>query len=727
MYCAFDSFFIRVPSLYFDFLKEMSFEKQIVDSKIQEAIYLASPELFNELQKYLAGIITNVKEKQRIELALYRYISRMSTRCTPFGLFAGCYMGYIVDGQSDVLFKKPLRHTRLDMHFLYILAQELLKISDIKLNVKYYPNTSLYQVGKKYRYSEYYYVKSQRRYQISTINRSVYIDAILKMAQEGVTIRDLIDYLIKQEFEKEIAVNFVDELVDNQILVSELSPCASGNDYLAQIIYVLNSLNISDTFTSLLKEIQHLLSTIDLDRGNNVILYKNIMLKIKGMKIPYEEESLFQVDLGMSCPHIKLGKNIINELQSTMMFLNKIIPDQRNNILYEFQAAFYRRYEDREVPLLEALDTEIGIGYPLNESSQAISPLLDDFCIPMRDNQKNIFHSHPFLSILLEKTIETMKKNKIEIVFSDEDVKHFKSNWNDLPPTIYSIFKVLKSNYCDAPLIHLIGFYGTCGANLFTRFAYMDEEINRCVKKIVVKEQELMSNVILAEIVHLPNTRLGNILSRTHMRDYEILYLSHANRMESKIINASDLLLSIREGRIFLRSKNLDKEIIPRLTNAHNYSYNAVPIYRFLCDLQKQYGRISLAFNWGYLENELNFLPRVRYKNTILSFACWKIRTSAMKYLFILEDDAQLISEVRKWRKQYMFPSKMVLVDGDNELLVDWEIPLSVRALFSLVKRREMICLREFMFTPKNCLVKDKRGKSYTNECIVAFYKNEMK
>lgn len=320
-----------------------------------------------------------------------------------------------------------------------------------------------------------------------------------------------------------------------------------------------------------------------------------------------------------------------------------------------------------------------------------------------------------------------MKKNKIEIVFSDEDVKHFKSNWNDLPPTIYSIFKVLKSNYCDAPLIHLIGFYGTCGANLFTRFAYMDEEINRCVKKIVVKEQELMSNVILAEIVHLPNTRLGNILSRTHMRDYEILYLSHANRMESKIINASDLLLSIREGRIFLRSKNLDKEIIPRLTNAHNYSYNAVPVYRFLCDLQKQYGRISLAFNWGYLENELNFLPRVRYKNTILSFACWKIRTSAMKYLFILEDDAQLISEVRKWRKQYMFPSKMVLVDGDNELLVDWEIPLSVRALFSLVKRIEMRCLREFMFTPKNCLVKDKRGKSYTNECIVAFYKNEMK
>lgn len=723
MYHAFNSFFVRVPSLHFYSLKEESFRMKIYDSKFQEAIYLASPDLFNELQKYLTGMTTNANEKQRIELALYRYISRMSTRCTPFGLFAGCSMGDIIDGPSDVILKDTLRNTRLDMHFLCVLSQELSKLSGrIKENIKYYPNTSLYKIGKKYRYVEYYYLKSHKKYQISNINHSVYIDAVLEIAKKGVKIETLLNYFIEHKIEKNVALGFVNELIYAQVLVDELNPSAIGGDYLKRIVHVLNDLSVSDMLMYPLKEIQLLLHEIDNNQQENMVLYKKIIRNIESLKIPFEEKSLFQVDMTRSVFKATLGNRIVDELQSAMIFLNKITPVRKKDALYEFQKAFFNRYEDKEVSLMEALDTELGIGYPINKISRDVSPLLDDFYIP-NEGYKKQFQSNPFISILLKKTISAEKKNEIEIVFNDDDVEKFKLNWDDLPLTIYSMFKILKTDLYDAPMIHLTGFYGTCGANLFARFAYMDENINRFVSEITTKEQELMPNVIFAEIVHLSEPRTGNVLSRTHIRDYEILYLSNSDLPQSRIIYTSDLFLSIRQGRLYLRSKELNKEIIPRLTNAHNYCLTAIPVYYFLCDLQNQYGRTSLALNWEYLDNDLSFLPRVRYKNTILSLATWKIVTLEMKYLFVIENDNQLLFEVNKWREKYILPSKVILVDGDNELFVDLEIALSVKALFSIIKKREIICLKEFLFDPKSPLVRDRNGNCFTNECIVSFYK----
>ena len=196
---------------------------------------------------------------------------------------------------------------------------------------------------------------------------------------------------------------------------------------------------------------------------------------------------------------------------------------------------------------------------------------------------------------------------------------------------------------------------------------------------------------------------------------------------ESRLIYMSDLFLSIRQGRIFLRSKRLNKEIVPRLTNAHNYRNNSMPVYRFLCDMQQQQGRTGLYFNWGYLNNDLSFLPRVRYKNTILSLATWKIKIAEMKHLFAIKEDDQLLAETKKWQEQYPLPAKMLLSDGDNELLVDWEDVRNIRALFSIIKKREMITLTEFLYDSEKSVVRDEAGNPYPNECIVSFYKDKKK
>ena len=727
MYNTFNSFFVRVPHSPFNSFKEEPFETKILNLQVQEAIYIASPVLYAELQKYIAGTITNPEEKCRIESSLYRYISRMSSRCTPFGLFAGCSMGNISGDKTLILLRDFNRHTRLDMYFLCTLSQELSKRSGMKENIKYYPNTTLYPVGKTYRYVEYQYINSKRIHRISSVERSGYLDAIIKRARKGIKVNALIACLRDKAIETEEALGFIEALIDSQILVGELSPPVTGDDYFSRIIHILEELNTNEKLILSLKEIQDLLYQLDSKQKENIQLYQNIIHKIKETKLPYEEKFLFQVDMTKNVVEANLGKDIADELQSAMTFLNKITPRSRNETLHQFQQAFYSRYEDREMPLMEVLDPETGIGYPVNKDAGDISPLLDNFHLPGQANPPSGTQSNAFQSVLFKKaTGGALKQNTHEVVFCDDDVKNFNAHWDDLPPTMYSIFEFLGSGSGN-PLIQLTGFYGACGANILARFAHTDESIAQWVKEITAKEQEWMPDVVVAEIAHLPDARVGNVVSRPHIRDYEILYLAHSDLPENRLIYMSDLYLSIRQGKICLRSKKLNKEIVPRLTNAHNYRNSSMPAYRFLCDMQLQQGRGGLFFNWGYLNNELSFLPRVRYRNTILSLASWKIKVEEIKHLFAIKEDEQLLAETSQWREKYPLPQKMLFPEGDNELLVDWENARSIRALFSIIKKREMITLKEFLYDPENSVVRDEKGNPYPNECIVAFYKNQKK
>ena len=473
MYHLFGTFFVRTSYFPFNSLDEEPFETKIQNQEVQEAIYIASPVLYTELQKYAAGTITNAEEKQRIESSVYRYISRMASRCTPFGLFAGCSIGEITGDKTNIVLSNYNRTTRLDMYFLCALSQELSKLPEIKGKVKYYPNTTLYPMGNKYRYVEYQYKNSGRIHQISSVERSVYLDTILKTARKGVKINELLNYLVENEIEQEEALAFIGDLIDSQIIVSELSPSVTGDDYFDQLIHILEDLKINEVLLSSLKEIQNLLHQLDSDPKDHVELYQRIIQKIKAIKIPYEEKFLFQVDMTRNVVEATLGQDIVDELQSTMAFLNKITNTSRNENLTQFQQAFYNRYEDREVPLMEALDPETGIGYPVNQGSGNLSPLLENFNIPAgQANQGTGSQSNDFISGLFKKATEVSNN---EIILDDNDVKNFKTNWDDLPPTIQTKFEILKS-VSDTPVIYLTGFSGSCGANMFARFAHTDRK-----------------------------------------------------------------------------------------------------------------------------------------------------------------------------------------------------------------------------------------------------------
>ncbi len=733
-YQFFSSFISRTPFFPFNHLRNFSRDRddlfRLFGKEFQEAIYIASPVLYKELMKFLNNKLTGQSEIDRLISSLERYLSRMSTRSTPFGLFAGCAVGNIVpNGQQTktILSGDVSKTVRLDMFYLSELSQYLSQIQEIKESIRYYPNSSFYLLGKKCRYVESEYVGSKRLSRISSVTWSLYLDKILKFAYNGGTIKELCKVIQYKDITQEEAIEFIFELIESQILMGELLPSVTGIDYLEKIINILDSAHFNDSNVKHIKNVHSLLKRLSTEKEDAFGIYNDLLDKIKTIGVKYNEDKLLQVDTAKKIKESSLGTEVLDEIKSAAAFLNRITPAMTNPVLDNFKKAFLNRYEEREVPLMEVLDPEMGIGYPAGiTSGDDHLPLLNNFPLPQNQRSTSVSNNSLYRSILLKKTISVLSKGEKEILFSDSDIKDFpKSNWEDLPAVTSCMIELIRANPGD--ILLKLNSFGGGGANLLARFSHTDDKISHFVQEITQKEQELMPDVILAEIAHLPESRIGNIISRPHVREYEIPYMVNSELPIEKQIHLSDLMVSVKQDNLVLRSKKLKKEIIPRLTNAHNYNRNPTPIYHFLCEIQYQKKRNSLFFDWGSIANDLSFLPRVRYKNVILSPATWLIKVEDMKHLFDIKDDDQQKEAIRLFCTENEFPMYVLLQDGDNELFVDWTNNLSICSLFSIIKKRVIVKFTEFLFEPENAIFRDEKGNGYLNECIVVLFKSNIK
>lgn len=95
------------------------------DEYFMEAMYISSPEFYAQLMRLRAGEIKASADIFKLELSLFKYYNRMSSRCTPFGLLAGCSLGSFGEGNKILLTGTMKPQLRLDMDFLGELSGRL--------------------------------------------------------------------------------------------------------------------------------------------------------------------------------------------------------------------------------------------------------------------------------------------------------------------------------------------------------------------------------------------------------------------------------------------------------------------------------------------------------------------------------------------------------------------------------------------------------------------------
>jgi thiopeptide-type bacteriocin biosynthesis protein len=739
MITAKDFYLVRTPLLPLQFLDQFNdIPLAELNSRVKEifthpylleAIYIASPELYQELQKWQQGLITGEKEVNKLVAALFRYILRMCTRCTPYGLFAGCATGAVTGATGVELapIEQHKKHCRLDMNYVAELADMIARQPEIQQQLTFVPNNSLYRAGNAYRYASFTVKNKFRHYDLTSVTCTDYLDAVLATAQNGATIAQLTNCIVSDDITEAEAREFIHELIDSQLLVSELEPTVTGEEFFNRLIHRLAALQNTAAITTTLQNIRQLLQL----PGTSIDKYLQTHALVKQLLPDTNSKDLVQTDLFLATRHNTLSHTVINNIQREIIPLWKLAQRNNNPDLQQFAHAFRERYEEQEIPLNIALDAEAGIGYAGHTGGQADhTPLVDDIFVQKGAGGNNTISWGKLQEFQLKQLHNCLRNHQTEIILTDKDLDDLKeTDTPDLPHSMYLMGTLLGKSAAaiDAGdyLFELSTCHGPSAGNLLGRFCHGDAVLTEKVKACLQEEAAQHPDFVYAEVIHLPEARAGNILLRPQLRDYEIVYLGNGSVPQSHQLPLTDLMVSVQQNTIVLRSKKLNKRVIPRLSTAHNYRAAGLPAYKFLCDLQFQQLHTGLHWSWDHLARE-PFLPRVRYGKIILSKCTWLLHKKDYPQLADKHRQADYTALFGKIRAQWRLPRYVVIAEGDNELFIDMDNAACIQLLATTLIKKEQVKLQEFLSTADLSWVTGAQG-NYTNEVIIPLERTAAK
>ena len=689
---------------------------------LAEAIYIASPELSSELRKWQEGQLISEKDQEKLVLSLFRYLLRMSTRCTPYGLFAGCSTGYT--GPVTNIHIQPIaahkKHCRLDMNYVAELAETIAQIPAVQEQLRYYPNNSIYRTGDTYRYAAFTVKDKFRQYDLTAVHYSVYLKKILEKAAAGATRQALCHHLTDDDITAAEACAFIDELIDSQLLISELEPTITGEEFFHVLIDKLGKLEDIQPVHNILSAIRQQLTVVQ----PGIEKYLHTHALVKQLLPATKNKDLVQTDLFLTTTENTISTTILNDIQAQMEVLWKLSVVNKQPDLLQFCKAFSQRYEEQEIPLALSLDTETGIGYGVYTSHYAANaPLLEEVVV-RNDASSDTIPWNNMRQFQLKRYMACLQEQQSEVILTEDDINSLASAaTTPIPDSFYLMGSIVSKSATAIDKGDYLFDFSSCGGpssgNLLGRFCHGDPTLKKLVRECLDEEAAQQPDVIYAEIIHLPEARTGNILLRPQLRDYEIVYLGNGSVTAEKQIPVTDLLVSVQNEQVILRSKRFNKRVIPRLSTAHNFTMGSLPIYKFLCDLQFQQLRHATGWQWQ-LPIEASFLPRVRYKRFVLQKCTWLIQSKDHPSLQKNDTVQVHFTAFLTIKETLKLPRYISIADRDNELFIDLENASSVHLLVTTLLKKEQLTLQEVLQTPEQCWVNGDAGR-FTNEIIIPF------
>lgn len=729
-YVSFNRFLLRFPVyssdniLNYNTKDNFLFDLFLNDSFFRNAICVASYSFYEQLQNELKKEHPDSDTRLKLEISLYKYYSRMCTRSTPFGLFSGMTSGeFLYENQFSTDFNALKVSEQFDNSFLYKIAKNEFVCKGE--NIFLFLNNTMKRYGNKYRYIEEF-VKEQdgkKSFSVSQTEHNSILNKVLSLSKNGITKDELIEKINAsfEEYEYDEIEDYIILLIKNQVLITDLEIKIYDN-YFESLQQVLNNSKINTELQKKLLDYDHLNN----DQLKNIEDKANIILKNNDFK-----NNPFKCTLTLSKNQISLDQKITAKFKKVISFLNTISPKVKSGIDV-FAEKFFSKYEYQEISLLEALDGDLGIGFPVEEKYSIKNNFTDDIKpFITKDYKSSNIVLDKFLQIIQDKIfIADQSKNKT-VYLTDGDFPEKSPTWNDLPNTIYGFVKLFdeKENFKMA----VSGFGGSSALNLISRFYNSDKEISSIVAEIAQKEKDLLAKenigntiqYIIAEVIFNPDNHVSNVLEHPLLFDYFIPVLgSPESGNDSTAILLEDIYLRIgSDGKLILWCKKLHAAIRPILANAHNYANSKLGIYKFLGEFQNYNKRTSIGFSFGNLKKIYSFIPRFEYDHIVISEARWFIPSIEFEEIKKqINNTDELFTIMGELQNKYELPKYVLFVEGDNELLIDFKSHMSIRVLLNMIKKIRIIEFKEFLFT--NSLLKNHNGENYPHEMLVSFYKN---
>lgn len=694
----------------------LAFTKYIFDKfsipLFNQALYLASYELYTQyyvMKERFEQTGRTDKDIDKLCLSLYKYYSRMCTRCTPYGMFAGCDRISISDDAGNIMLQpenfRPL--SRLDMNYLDELVRKLVQQPEIRHKCSFAVNSSLYQLFDTYYYIEYQMLNGARNYNLTSATADEHLQGLVAFCRTPRRFADMQQFFTDKGFPESDAIGYLEDLIASQVLISDLEIQVTGEDPILVLRKKLQQLGLE--LPLITQIIQAFEQTSPIDISGQLLAALQPVIPVPSPK------NLLQTDLCLELKDQRLSSQLVNNIVKEVTALLPLANLMRSDDLDDFKRKYTERYEYAEKRLTEVLDPEYGIGYGVHSTGNLhSSTILDGIPLQMGEEDSMSIRWNKLSAFRMNKLMKAIQEGHTTITLTDKDLEDLNikpgSAGEDL--SLHGKFSIDEDRQ-PLFLVHSIGY--NSATNMLGRFCYMNEQLKQEVQQFIA-DREATQEFIYAEIAHLPQSRLGNIQLRPVLTPYEIVYLSTPGVDDDHVININDLWIRMIDNRMMLFSKKLNKYVMPKMSTAHNFHHHSsLPVYKFLCDLQFQQHGPFAFWSWDTFTGQ-RFLPRVVYKSIIIERATWLLLKSDFESA---ENKSRPAAEVlQQLLQQYKVPAKVLLSSGDNELYLNLEVPADLQILQEELKKRPAI-LKEYLPPGTKALVKDEAGNAYQNEVVI--------
>lgn len=655
--------------------------------EVLEALYLASPGLVRRLA---AGT-----PDARVAASVTAYLVRMCTRATPFGLFAGCAFGVVGDATA-LLVDGPegtARHSRPDTEVLAALVERLLADPSARRAMVVEPNSSRYHAGGAMRLIESRLQDGRRSHHLVVVEDDAPLRCALDAAAGGAVVERVAQAVQAQTgVGHDEARGYVDALVDAHVLTAVAEPAVTGLEPLTQLLSCLNGQGLTSTSEALGLVSDELAALDAAGLGNPPEAYRKVTQTLLELAGDGDDARLVQVDLHRAGSGLTLGRDHVALLAEAVTLLHRLSPRRESEPLRRFKEAFRERYEDREVPLMEALDEEMGVGFDRSAHPAADeSPLLAGIDLG-GTTPEGRFTARD--TVLLDLVTRAHDGGSGHLDLDADTVERLaEAQSKQSPPLpLPDALAVMASLLTDGG-IEINSAAGPSGAQLLGRFCHGDARLHEAVLAHLRAEEAHAPGVVFAEVIHLPEGRVGNILARPVLREHELVLLGRSGAAADRQLGVDELTVRLDGERLVLYSARLGAEVRPRLTSAHNTSSRGFGVYRFLAALQTDGVADALMWDWGALSGA-PMLPRVTTGRLVLARASWRL--SAGELAGVTADPGR--AWVGLTRKRGL-PGEFAIADGDNRLYVDTASPALTAAAAKVLRGRSEAIVEELLPT----------------------------
>jgi lantibiotic biosynthesis protein len=635
------------------------------DPAVRTAIAVGSGSLLDALDRTGSGGQDDPWGK------LLRYIIRMSTRPTPYGLFAGVALA--TWGSTTTLSLQPGRprtRTRPDMAWLLSLALEAESRPEVRSGLRYIANARAYvRAGRVFLPEAAPSSGTAGAGATVSIRATRAVREVLTLARDAVSHADVVAAVASSTGGPADKVeNLIDDLWRQTLLLTDLRPPLTAG---SPAHYVRDRLRTIPAASDVVERLDSALASMAvwdaLPIEEAAAAHRRLAID---PAVGEEQASTTpcQIDMALTLRGSQVAQAVALEAASAAELLLRVTPFPIGlPHLDGYRRAFEARYgNDREVPLLEMLDTNFGLGPPSGFHGGA--PRGDARKIATR-NQR-----------LYELGINALREHELTLDLTDKDLEALET-WPLEPAAAprsldLSLF-VIAGSAADVDRGHFRIVVGpnlgatAAGRNL-GRFAdLLGAPAARALDELEAAESVLDGDRLRVELVYLPRRfRSGNVVLRPHRQPYEIVVGTTPGRPADQVIPLDELVVGVRNDRFYVRWTAVDQEIIACAGHMLN-NMQAPDACRFLDDIRREGQPQFNSFDWGSASG-LPVLPRVQVGRIILSLAQWRI-DARLRDALAIADPVTFASALRDWRAGWKVPRYVYLSFGDNRLLLDLE------------------------------------------------------